>query len=181
MSRPTELINSVFADKYSVFADKPGTEEFTRYLSRFNDESDRGAVMIAASMMDDLLRRKIIADLEPVRQAKLLFDGLSAPLGSLSAKMLMAYTLGLIDERMFKELRTIQKIRNRFAHDIHVDFKDDSIKDLCGNLTFMNDPEKKLPARNRFDLSSVTTILLLSTKPAEPGAGLKIPTNEGKV
>ncbi len=61
----------------------------------------------------------------------------------------------------------MRKIRNRFAHDIHVSFDDQQMKDLCRNLTFKaNDyGEVVVPAKGQFTTAATGLILNLTNRP----------------
>src|SRR5690606_17733970 len=73
---------------------------------------------------------------DPSKVKKLLEGGTNAPLGSLSAKTLGAYCLGLISEDEFADIEIIRDVRNKFAHRLlEATFDDQSIKDKCKNLS----------------------------------------------
>jgi DNA-binding MltR family transcriptional regulator len=85
----------------------------------FAKESDRAAVILTASILDNLLRALIAARLVPVSSAgDDLFDGANAPLGTFSARIEVAYRLGLISVKFTRDLHLMRRIRNDFAHDI---------------------------------------------------------------
>jgi DNA-binding MltR family transcriptional regulator len=65
---------------------------------------------------------------------KLLNGGVSAPLGTLSARILMAFGLRLIEESEYRNLQILRKIRNHFAHDLQASFEDKRVIDLCRQL-----------------------------------------------
>jgi hypothetical protein len=79
-------------------------------------ETDRGCALFAAAYLDGelegLLRAKMVAD-ERVASAILSPD---RPLGSFSARIDVAYLLGLIPRLARLDLHLIRKIRNDFAH-----------------------------------------------------------------
>lgn len=86
----------------------------------FQKESDRAAVVLTASIMDELLRTLLAARLVPVTSSNdELFDGANAPLGTFSSRIEMAYRIGLISVKFARDLHLIRKIRNDFAHNIH--------------------------------------------------------------
>lgn len=59
----------------------------------------------------------------------------SGALGSYAVKTQLAYLLGWMGEDIFKDLLTISKIRNRFAHNLEVkDFTDQKISAWLNNL-----------------------------------------------
>jgi len=86
----------------------------------FASETDRAAVIVAASMLDELLRTALIAKLVPVSSSTdELFDGANAPLGTLSSRIEASYRLGMISVKFARDLHLIRRIRNDFAHNIH--------------------------------------------------------------
>ncbi len=146
---------------------KPYFEEFLSALKVLNGEdSGRGVVLAAVAMLDDILKKCIRAFLIEGESAELLLNGLNAPLGSLSARILSAYSLGLLSKAEYEECRRLQKVRNLFAHSVHISFSDDSVIDLCGNLNLyakQNDHTRKHP-RAKFEIAAVGVILVLTAR-----------------
>ncbi|WP_459950065.1 MltR family transcriptional regulator [Denitratisoma sp. agr-D3] len=95
-----------------------------RYESLFNEmhsESDRGCILVGASVMDDLLLaliRKFLSRDSHVKKHAVepLFVGMG-PLSTFSARIRIAYCLGLIEKWEFEDLQRIRKIRNMAAHE----------------------------------------------------------------
>jgi mannitol operon repressor len=114
----------------------PHLADFSVFLPQLNKESDRGLVMIAMSFIDELMRRTLLAFLIESDTSTSLVEGFNAPLGTLATRSAAAFALGLISERELKEADTLRKIRNQFAHHVHVSFEDASIRDLARNLTW---------------------------------------------
>lgn len=105
----------------------------------FRSQSDIGVVILSSIYLDVLIETilETFVNLDANTQ-KLLF-GIEKPLGSFSAKITLAFALGLISYRERKELDQIRKIRNIFAHEISkVSFKTTSIKDRCSNLKILD-------------------------------------------
>lgn len=92
-----------------------------RVVREFGDESNRGAALVAAALLDlnleDLLRTFMIDD--PVEVEYLLGSGLQ----SYGARIRVAYALGLVSDDEANDLRVIQSVRNYFAHNLHVTFE----------------------------------------------------------
>lgn len=72
----------------------PHLREFTAFLDELNKESERGAALIAGAMLDDLLERSIRSFLLDHEEVVRLLKGFNAPLGTLSARALVAFALG---------------------------------------------------------------------------------------
>jgi DNA-binding MltR family transcriptional regulator len=85
-------------------------------ITKFQRESDRACAILAIATLDtlleDLLRKAMIAE-----APQALFDG-HGPLQNFSAKIDMAYACGLISSEERRDLHTLRKIRNDFAHDV---------------------------------------------------------------
>jgi hypothetical protein len=113
----------------------PSLQEVDQLFDDVKKESDRGAVLLCAAWLDDalalLLRNRLVDDNATVDKV----FGFDQALGTFSSRITMAYCLGLIDERMRKDLDTIRGIRNDFGHVRKpLSFEDQSIKDRCNNL-----------------------------------------------
>ena len=106
----------------------------------FGKETDRAAVIVAASMLDELLRTLLIAKLVPVSSsADELFDGANAPLGTFSSRIEMAYRTSLISVKFARDLHLIRRVRNDFAHNIHgASFDDTRVRQRIAALDNSN-------------------------------------------
>ncbi|HSS79504.1 MAG TPA: DUF4145 domain-containing protein [Thermoanaerobaculia bacterium] len=89
------------------------------FQKEFSKESDRAAVILAAAMLEQalesLLRARLVAiasDSDP------LFDGPYAPVSTFSAKIDLAFRIGLLSSRVARDLHLVRKIRNSFAHNV---------------------------------------------------------------
>lgn len=141
---------------------------FSSFLSEFQEETDRGAALVGAALIDDRLERLLKSHLLECKQSKEILNGGNSPLGSFSARTNMAYCLGLITELEYKEIETIRKVRNEFAHKVHgLSFKDQKVNDLCQNLK-ANTPDGKRfdgEPRQLFINSVILTSLALWYRP----------------
>ena len=108
---------------------------FSEFLSEFQKETDRGAALVGAALIDSRLERLLLSHFADKPTAEELLNGGNAPLAGFSARITLAYTLGLITKLEFKECHTIRKIRNEFAHRIHgLTFADRKLTDLARSL-----------------------------------------------
>jgi DNA-binding MltR family transcriptional regulator len=120
-----------------------GKKKFmNKFFDSLKSESDRGLVLISASFIDlclkKLFEKYLILD---DRLKKAILEDSLAPLSTFSNKIKMAFSLGLIDEQIYKNLDYIRKIRNKFAHSLfEVNFKDQQIIDWCNNIDFPRIP-----------------------------------------
>ncbi len=100
------------------------------FNKEFNKESDRAAVILAASIFDnsltELLKNHLVSNASSKDD---LFDSANSPLSTFSAKITMAHRLGLHSSTFTRDLHLIRKIRNEFAHNIHgCTFEDSRVK-----------------------------------------------------
>jgi mannitol operon repressor len=123
--------------------------------------------LIATSFIDELMRRTLLAFLIGSDTSSSLIEGFNAPLGSLATRSAAAFALGLISESEMREADTLRKIRNQFAHHVHVSFESRSIGDLCKNLTMAAEDygSVTVDARGRFTTAAVALILNLTSRP----------------
>ncbi len=109
----------------------PHAEHWDNVFNKeFNKESDRAAVILAASIFDNVLTELLKNHLVSNATTKDdLFDSANAPLSTFSAKITMAHRLGLHSSTFTRDLHLIRKIRNEFAHNIHgCTFEDSRVK-----------------------------------------------------
>jgi len=92
-------------------------EAFKKFIELLQQESDRGCVIVSAAMLDDilsqLLKRRFAPSLE--KKDELLEDG-AAAFSTFSARINLAYRIGLIRVSVRATLHLLRKIRNDFAH-----------------------------------------------------------------
>jgi mannitol operon repressor len=133
-------------------------KEFGEFLNLFNKETDRGASLVAASILDEklyeILKAFFIDDEESIE----LLDGKNAILGTFVARISACYCLGLIQENEFAELNIFRRIRNEFGHKWKdVTFETQKIRDLCFNLPWLGPVELerdgRANARSRFNMA----------------------------
>ena len=110
-----------------------------RVFHDFREELDLGSpratAIVGAAFVEDHLQRLIQARLVDDQKVIEQIFGPSSALGSFSAKINVGYLMGLYSRKAYLELDCIRKIRNDFAHELHVNnFDLDTIKDRCANL-----------------------------------------------
>jgi mannitol operon repressor len=108
---------------------------FSAFLAEFQKETDRGAALVGAALIDTRLDAVLRSHLVDSKAVDELMEGGNAPLGTFSSRIKMAYALGLITELEFDECEIIRRIRNYFAHGVHgLTFQDQKLSALCNNL-----------------------------------------------
>jgi len=101
-------------------------------------ESDRGAVIVGAALLDSALENYLRDVFTMHRVSKknvdAMFD-LSGPLSSFSSKSLICYGFRMITKDIFDDLSVIRRLRNRFAHSTaDVDFSSEDIASIVKKL-----------------------------------------------
>lgn len=88
-------------------------------LNDFAAESDRGAIILAATSIEDALQYSLSARMKALESdedaRKDVFDG-DGIIATYSSKILLAYALGIIDKRAKKDIDLVREIRNVCAH-----------------------------------------------------------------
>ena len=112
--------------------------DLSEYFRLLREETDRGCAMIVAAHLDDklgeLLKACMLQDKEYEEEISQFFKGMG-PLGTFSARIKLAHYLNIISPQVHRDLDTIRKIRNDFAHELKVEsFDTPSIKVRCINL-----------------------------------------------
>lgn len=152
-------------------------EYFSGFLKEFQAETDRGAALVGAALLDKQLHDLLRSHLLDKKESLELLEGGSAPLGTFSARIKASYCLGLITDLEHRELQLIRKVRNEFAHQTHgLTFQNEKIASLCGNLLDRMPDAKEngieRPIRAKFIDSVLFTSLALWYRP-QYAAGVK--------
>jgi hypothetical protein len=93
--------------------------ETAELMADYSAESDRGAIILVATTIEDVLEIQIIEKLpvlkndETARKKMFEHDGL---ISSFSKKIEMAYAMGIIDSDYRKKIDLVREIRNACAH-----------------------------------------------------------------
>jgi len=93
-------------------------KEILKLISQLLSESERAAVVLGAARLDLALERSLKKAMKHHPGGNDNLFGPDRPLGSLYAKISLAYRLGIIDSKFEHALQMIRKIRNDFAHSI---------------------------------------------------------------
>ena len=138
-------------------------DDWETFLHEFAHESDRASAVLGATYLDELLGKLIASFLIDDKKA---IDALLspsqpyAPLSSFSAKIIMAYCLGLIDKIQYHDLNIIKRIRNLFAHGLQgLEFQDGQISKEINKLRIHRIAKIEKDVRGEF----VLTVAILST------------------
>lgn len=104
-------------------------------IAEIDAQTDRGAAVIAVAYLENRLTALIQSRLHDISKVSdRIFKGYG-PLGEMRSKIDMGYVMGFYGPRTYKDLTTLRRIRNDFAHDERpLDFQSQSIKARCDNL-----------------------------------------------
>lgn len=125
-----------------VFWGKTASSLFLKYHAMLENESDKGAVLVASGVIEEGLKQTIEAFLIKSESRKdPLFYSDNAPLSTLSAKIEMAYRLGLFGDLLRDQLNNFRKLRNEFAHDFNKTSLSEPDVANRVNIIFNSNPE----------------------------------------
>ncbi len=102
-------------------ADKTHTpEQITAFLAELETQTDRGVAVIAAAVLDELMQMLLLARFIKIGSERkdALFQKIGAPLSPFSAKIELAFALGIISNEARLTAHLIRDVRNKFAHRI---------------------------------------------------------------
>jgi len=95
-------------------------EELDRQVQEFfsivNDADDLACVLLSVNYLDEILRTILKTRLKESKVTENILNPSSGFLGTFSARMDMVYCLGMLDKKIYNDLRIIAQIRNIFAH-----------------------------------------------------------------
>lgn len=90
--------------------------DLNRLQRIMRDLDERGLILSLSTFAEEALGDLIGAFLISGESTKQLLNGFNAPLGTFSARIKMAYSLGLITRPQREDLDRLRRIRNEFAH-----------------------------------------------------------------
>jgi hypothetical protein len=95
-------------------------DDVTAFLEELKTQTDRGAAVIAAAVLDEILQMLLVARFIEIGSERkdAIFTKIGAPLSSFSAKIELAFALGIMSNEARLACHLIRDIRNKFAHRI---------------------------------------------------------------
>ncbi len=133
---------------------------------------DQASALVCVALVERYLERAILSRMSPLTPTERseLFLGMS-PLSTLSAKIRIAYALGIIGPNGRDDLNILKDVRNQFAHAFHdLTYDVAAIAAACQKLhapdsAFFvgNNPDRTVP-RYRFIITAITISTALSGK-----------------
>ena len=141
--------------------EEPEVLDLARFSAEFNQESDRGAVLIAAARLDEVLKSILAAFFRDTKSASDLLEGFNAPLGTFSARASACHALGLIDDAEFSDITRIRKVRNVFGHQWKdIDFARPEVGDVVRGLPWRGPKEYEASGTIRSRFNGAVMLLL---------------------
>lgn len=115
-------------------------DTFQHVWASLRTESTRGCVIVACAIIEDkleLILKKRLVKCDD--KTDYLFSGGNPPLGTISAKIDLAFRTGCISQNVHKGLHIIRKLRNDFAHlSREICFETESVKSRTDILFDLN-------------------------------------------
>jgi hypothetical protein len=149
-------------------------EDYEGFFKEIQEESPRSAVIISAAFINAQLRKLLLNSL--VCDGKISENFLGRELSHFNSRIKLCYCLGLIEKNIYDDLCLIQRIRNKFAHEMHgYSFDSPEIKEMCHQFDLANNLpvlEKQLKkGENAFliEISMITMRLGLKIVGSEKG------------
>ncbi|MDF0584724.1 hypothetical protein [Bradyrhizobium yuanmingense] len=96
-------------------------------------------VLILSGFLEEVLLKAILAFMVEGTDRKAIAEGPGTPLGSFSARVMIARSLGLITDDDAKDLGLIRAIRNDFAHQPGASFARGPIESRCREFAHVTD------------------------------------------
>ncbi|MCF2513665.1 hypothetical protein LVY65_01100 [Sphingomonas sp. G124] len=142
----------------------PSAEILDQYFQHIDHESDRGAAVMVAALVERALENHLRSKLHDPgdgTQDK-WFCGINAPFRTFSAKISLGRALEILDADVEAMLVRIKNIRNLFAHGmIPLDFTNPTIAAECSHLVPKPVVGLGIPMRMAFATSCITIARLL--------------------
>ena len=116
---------------------EPFDQTWKQAVDELNGVSERACAIVGGVVLDGLLEKLLDNYLVDNADARndLLGSEKTAPLGNFNARIVAVYAIGLISANNYKALKKVKEIRNRFAHDLTLTFKEPKICKLCAKLS----------------------------------------------
>lgn len=121
------------------------TADLDETLLEIMDQTDRGAAILAGSLVDEALKDFLKTSLKPQSDSehadvyRSVWEW-TGPLGTFSSRISMAFVTKNVGPKTLGDLVVIKDIRNKFAHSLledgaRVDFSTPEISELCNELS----------------------------------------------
>ncbi len=130
------------------------SQKWEELVSEFRFKSDRAVVVLGAAYLKTHLGRILESFFIDDSEVPAMLLEEERPLGSFTARIKTAYSLGLISSNEYHDLLVVQSIRKEFLREIEeVRFTNDGIREQCFRLKIPREvllPEETLTPRRLF-------------------------------
>lgn len=148
-------------------------DEWSEHIEDFRSGEDRTVAVIGGASTESALRARILEKMAQLSNTQFneIFLG-NGPLSTFSAKIKIAFALGIISSEITRNAEIIKEIRNAFSHtQHHMDFNTAQVSDACRLLSYHEREFQisKVLSRHQF-LSAVidTGYAIWGSKPLPP-------------
>lgn len=125
--------------KPPITSDSIGAISQATFDKIFTASNERGAALSCVAYLDAIIADHIKLIMVDDSDAITQMFGEQGSLGGFGSRVRFSYLLGLVDKFIYRELLTINKIRNAFAHRINVEsFSSPEVQDHVSNLAIIN-------------------------------------------
>lgn len=142
------------------------------FIKETHRDSDRGCALLLGAMIEihvEKLLRSVLIKQKSAVDPLFQYPG---PLSTFGAKLRLAYCLRLLHRHEYRDLVRIQKIRNRFAHELHrTSFEGDAeVSRLCASLESrkLNGLDVNLSNRWLFWLTAIAIVADIDNRTLDP-------------
>jgi hypothetical protein len=128
-------------------------DQISTFLKELNTQTDRGAAIIAAAVLDDLLQILITERCVEMGTARheALFNKPGAPLSTFSSRIEVSYAIGAISNEVRLICQLIREVRNKFAHRIEqITFDHPEVVEMMKNRGAAFGVNAELPYRAQY-------------------------------
>ena len=120
----------------------PDSEDFDRFAEELlGEQAMRPLIIVAAARIDTLLLRLLSTHMLPKKAGQKDSDELlegDRPLSAFSARIKLAYRLGLIDETLRNALEKLRSLLNPSSHDVKFDLSRSPLSDHLARTYLIN-------------------------------------------
>lgn len=142
-------IEEQITDEYDISISQSYSDNRVNiFHAEFEKESDRAAVILSIAMLEQTLETLLKTRLVSISSSEDPFiEGQNAPISTFSAKINLAYRIGLISPQFSRDLHILRKIRNEFAHNVsHCNFENTIVQNRIIELMRSSQIFEKLPS-----------------------------------
>ncbi len=107
---------------------------FHELFNERGTRDERAIAIIGATFLDRILEHILINFMVDDEKETRKLIGIDRAMGTFSSRVTATYCLGLSCKTVRDDLRTVGKIRNRFAHELQASFDQEPIRGWCLSL-----------------------------------------------